>query len=128
MHEVRARVPARTRLSGDLSAGCPKCLVRFLGVVRFLGDENPPAPRDGGGYLLKPGTRIVGMEILEIIGRGGMGVVYKARHAKLDRIVALKVLDARLAENEEFAHRFRREAKALAALNHPNVVHVYDCG
>ncbi|HVR84326.1 MAG TPA: protein kinase, partial [Planctomycetota bacterium] len=58
----------------------------------------------------------------------GMGVVYKARQQSLNRLVALKLLNAQLASSEEFAKRFDREAKILASLNHPNVVHVHDFG
>ncbi len=68
------------------------------------------------------------LEILECLGRGGMGVVYKARQPKLNRLVALKIL-AREKENEaHFAERFLREAQALARLNHQNIVTVYDFG
>jgi serine/threonine protein kinase len=71
------------------------------------------------------------LEILECLGRGGMGAVYKARQPKLDRFVALKIL-ARNRDNgtpdTEFTERFQREARALARLNHPDIVAVYDFG
>ena len=63
--------------------------------------------------------------ILEKIGSGGMGEVYLADDTKLDRKVALKVLPPELAENEERRARFQREAKAIAALDHPNIVQVF---
>jgi len=67
-------------------------------------------------------------EIIELISAGGMGAVYKALHRKLAKFMAIKVLSAdKLAEDVTY-RRFEREAKAAAALNHPNVVHVYDCG
>jgi biopolymer transport protein ExbD/predicted Ser/Thr protein kinase len=66
--------------------------------------------------------------VLEYLGRGGMGFVYKAKQAGLDRVVALKVLAPRLAGSPEFAARFGREAKALAALSHPNIVQIFDYG
>ena len=64
-------------------------------------------------------------KILEKIGSGGMGEVYLAEDTKLDRKVALKVLPPELAESEDRRARFTQEAKAIAALNHPNIVHVY---
>jgi hypothetical protein len=71
-------------------------------------------------------TSFPGYELLEELGRGGMGVVYKARHLGLDRIVALKVV--RKGSHSEGLQRFLREAQALAALQHPNVVQVFDSG
>jgi tRNA A-37 threonylcarbamoyl transferase component Bud32 len=68
------------------------------------------------------------LEILECLGRGGMGVVYKARQKSLNRFVALKLLAPERINNPEFAGRFAREAQALAALNHPNIVTIYDFG
>lgn len=68
------------------------------------------------------------LEILELLGHGGMGVVCKARQTKLERLVALKVLPQSLAADAAFAERFNREARALARLNHPNIVTVYDFG
>ena len=67
-------------------------------------------------------------EILELLGHGGMGAVYKARQPALDRLVALKILPAALAVDAAFADRFAREARALAGLNHPNIVTIYDFG
>ncbi len=63
--------------------------------------------------------------ILERIGRGGMGEVFLAEDTSLDRKVALKVLPEELSANEERRQRFEREAKAVAALNHPNIVTIY---
>jgi tRNA A-37 threonylcarbamoyl transferase component Bud32 len=68
------------------------------------------------------------LEILECLGRGGMGVVYKARQKTLNRIVALKLLAPERVRDAKFAERFTREAQALAALNHPNIVTIYDFG
>jgi tRNA A-37 threonylcarbamoyl transferase component Bud32 len=68
------------------------------------------------------------LEILELIGQGGMGAVYKARQLKLDRFVALKVLPQEWGRDPAFAERFQREARALAKLNHPHIVAVHDFG
>src|SRR5471030_1419690 len=66
--------------------------------------------------------------ILARLGQGGMGAVCKAQQVSLDRLVALKTLEGSLAGDAEFIARFRREAKAAASLNHPNLVQVYAAG
>ena len=68
------------------------------------------------------------LEILECLGRGGMGVVYQARQPQLDRLVALKILAPERVTDPRFADRFLREARALARLNHPNIVTIHDFG
>ncbi len=72
------------------------------------------------------GTIILHYKILEKLGEGGMGVVYKATDTKLDRTVALKFLPSHLSEAEDNKSRFLQEAKATAALNHPNIMNVYE--
>src|SRR5687767_6519564 len=74
---------------------------------------------------LPPGTRLGGFEIISIIGAGGMGEVYKARDIRLRRDVALKVLPESFATDGERIARFEREARALAALNHPHIAQIY---
>ena len=68
------------------------------------------------------------LEIFELVGRGGMGVVYKARQKQLDRLVALKILLPSVGKDSAFAERFSREARAMAMLSHPHIVTVYDFG
>src|SRR5262245_23583061 len=77
---------------------------------------------------LQAGTRLAHYEILAPLGAGGMGEVYRARDARLDRDVAVKVLPERLANTANALARFEREAKALAALSHPNLVPIFDVG
>jgi serine/threonine protein kinase len=68
------------------------------------------------------------LEILELIGRGGMGAVYKVRQKSLNRLAALKILPAQIADSPEFSERFEREAQALARLDHSHIVTIYDNG
>ena len=77
---------------------------------------------------LPAGTRLGPYEILAPIGAGGMGEVYRARHATLERDVAIKVLPAHLTSSPEALARFEREAKAVAALSHTNILSIFDFG
>jgi serine/threonine protein kinase/TolB-like protein/Flp pilus assembly protein TadD len=77
---------------------------------------------------LSAGTRLGPYEILAPLGAGGMGEVYRARDAKLDREVAVKVLPSQLTANPDALARFEREAKAVAALSHPNILAIFDFG
>ncbi|HVQ37109.1 MAG TPA: protein kinase [Pyrinomonadaceae bacterium] len=77
---------------------------------------------------LEPGTKLGRYEIRKKLGRGGMGEVYLAQDTELDRKIALKILPAELAVNHDRMRRFVQEAKAAAALNHPNVAHIYEIG
>jgi serine/threonine protein kinase len=76
--------------------------------------------------MLSPGTRLGPYEVFSLLGAGGMGEVYRARDAKLEREVALKVLGPDLLADENARKRFRKEALALAKLSHPNIAQVYD--
>jgi tRNA A-37 threonylcarbamoyl transferase component Bud32 len=104
---------------------CPRCLLH-------AGLPLEPASSDGPGFqppaLADLAPLFPHLELQELLGHGGMGAVYKARQAKLDRLVALKVLPRALAQGPGFAERFAREARALARLNHPNIVALYDFG
>src|SRR5262249_43627442 len=74
------------------------------------------------------GSDFLGYRIAALLGRGGMSVVYRARHTALDRNVALKLLAPELAEDARFRERFLRESKLAASLDHPSIVPVYDAG
>jgi Tol biopolymer transport system component len=77
---------------------------------------------------LAPGTRLGPYEIVSQLGQGGMGIVFRARDTKLERDVAVKVLPRNLAEDQDALSRFEREAKAVAALSHPNILAIHDFG
>jgi serine/threonine protein kinase len=92
-----------------------------------------PASRTPPGGFTAPDLadlhrRFPQLEIIELLGKGGMGAVYKARQRGLDRVVALKILPLEIGNDPAFAERFTREARALGKLNHPNIVSVYDFG
>ena len=85
--------------------------------------------RSSGGLPSADGkTRVGNYEILSNIGEGATGTVFKARQRSMDRIVALKILKPRLATDKDFVERFRRDVRAVAQLNHPNIVRAYDTG
>ncbi len=77
---------------------------------------------------MQPGSRIAHFEVLSLIGAGGMGEVYRARDSRLGRDVAIKVLPAEFASDAKRLRRFEHEARAVGALNHPNILAVYDIG
>ena len=77
---------------------------------------------------LTPGTRLGAYEILDLLGAGGMGEVYRARDTRLDRTVAIKVLPGDLALSEEVRQRFEREARVISSLNHPHICTLFDVG
>lgn len=105
---------------------CPKCLLQQASVSTEAGQGGsvksvPPTPEELAAAFPQ-------LEILQLIGQGGMGYVFKARQPKLDRFVALKILPQSLAADPAFAERFAREGRMLAKLNHPDIVTIHDFG
>jgi len=97
----------------------PGSLIRIgRTVIEFL-DESGGVP---------PGLRVSGYDLIERVGRGRMGTVYKARQLSMDRVVAIKILDETCSGDRDFIERFRREARAAARLSHPNIVRMVDVG
>ena len=114
------------KLRPDAPAGlCPRCLIRS---AAGLDEPLPDVDFPDIGNAADVARRLPQFEIIELLGRGGMGVVYKARQPQLDRIVALKILPPVAALSPDFVERFRREARTLAKLNHPNIVSVHEFG
>ena len=117
------------RLSTGTAEGlCPACLLEQAlrtdagGASAVVGDGwTPPAPA-------ALATLFSELEGFELLGRGGMGAVYKARQTSLDRLVAVKILPPEIGRDPAFAERFSREAKAMARLNHPNIVTIHEFG
>src|SRR6266702_4370611 len=77
---------------------------------------------------LAAGTKLGRYEVRSQIGEGGMGEVYLAHDTQLDRVVALKILTAEVARDQQRLHRFLQEARAASSLSHPNVAHIYEIG
>ena len=111
---------------GSAPWALPKCL--FAGLASPTEEDScgPSHARLQRPEELAP--HFPQLEIMECLGRGGMGVVYKARQKSLNRTVALKLLAPERVLDGRFADRFTQEAQALAALNHPNIVTIYDFG
>lgn len=106
---------------------CPKCNGEVL-------DIDVKCPHCGAGLGSSGSHRLIGhvvlgvYEIVDVLGQGGMSVVYKARHKLTEQEVALKILPPELAAHSQVKSRFLEEARALAALDHPNIVHLYNFG
>jgi hypothetical protein len=110
----------------DADETCPKCRdLAATGASPPLAQANvgfsPPHPETLQNLFPQ-------LEMLGLLGSGGMGAVYKARQRGLDRMVALKILPLEISADANFAERFKREARALARLSHPNVVTIFDLG
>ena len=112
---------------------CPECLLkRGLERAGFASAAFAVTTPQGGRQIPLTPESIAPcfpqLEILEVLGQGGMGTVFKARQLKLDRLVAVKIIRPETASDPAFAERFMREAKTLARLNHPGIVSVHDFG
>src|SRR5688572_12070445 len=105
---------------------CPACLLKqaALGTGADSFPSMPWTPPSVDELV----SAFPQLEVLELIGHGGMGAVYKARQKSLGRLVALKILAPQHAANPDFSERFSREAQVLAEVNHPNIVTVHDFG
>lgn len=115
---------------------CPQCMLKAglqsqtgaglepLGTVSY----SPASAGFAPPSLEAMARHFPQLEVLEMLGKGGMGAVYKARQPGLDRLVAVKILPPEVGADPAFAERFAREARALAKLSHPNIVTVYDFG
>ena len=123
---------------------CPKCGKEYSDSVRFCPTDGQGLEPAGGQSSLpsieeveskKPKTdpmigRVIAgrYRMLEKLGQGGMGAVYKGQHIRMQRLTAIKILTSDLASNEEFIARFQREAEMASQIDHPNAVSIYDFG
>jgi hypothetical protein len=112
--------------AGALAGLCPACLLQQGAAADTV--TGPDGKVSVPPSIEEVALHFPGLEIIELLGRGGMGAVYKARQKQLDRLVALKILPPRSGDDSAFAERFTREAKALARLNHPGIVTLYEFG
>jgi serine/threonine-protein kinase len=85
----------------------------------------PPSPAPGEERI---GTRIGKYDVVRVIGRGGMGMVYEAVHASIGKRVAIKLIDATMAQNHDAVARFQREAQAASAVESAHIVQIFDAG
>ena len=127
MADARCPSCSKTLLPGAPLGLCPECLIKS-------GFQTGTAPASSGGRGFPPPAvdhlrpLFPQLEILELVGQGGMGAVYKARQPGLNRLVALKILPPAISGDAGFADRFTREARLLARLQHPRIVAIHDVG
>ena len=113
---------------------CKECLSKLGRPSSAKADQNdiPTSATPPAGFVPPEPAELAGqfpqLEILELLGQGGMGAVYKARQKHLDRLVALKILPPQIGQTQAFADRFVREARSLARLNDQHIVSVFDFG
>jgi len=141
MAEKRSCPKCDAELPANAPEGlCPRCLMKSARrELKQAGNDDSEVASDVPTSATPPGRFIPPqpeelakqfphLEIIELLGQGGMGAVYKARQKQLDRLVALKILPPEVKQETAFAERFTREARSLARLNHPYIVTVFDFG
>jgi len=108
---------------------CPECGTSVSVIEEMAGKKTTVIEKKSKEEgVLAPGERFAGYVIKELIGSGGMGDIYKAKHISMDRTVALKILKPSLSRDKAFIRRFIREARSAGRLNHPNIIQIYDVG
>lgn len=131
--QLMATAPTCPRCGATLAADAPQGLCVCCLLQQGIGSESTAAGAGEAGRFVPPAPAELAeqfpqLEILELMGSGGMGAVYKARQRQLDRLVALKILPPVMANQPAFAERFAREARAMARLCHPHIVWLLDFG
>src|SRR6185503_15352625 len=115
--EVLSLVKAQSKASGFMERSAMKVAAQMLAQDSSLRNQASLVGQEIGTYKIE-----------SLLGIGGMGEVYLARETKLNRRVALKILPSQFVADAERANRFEREAQALSALNHPNLITIYEVG
>lgn len=141
MAEKRSCPECGAKLPANAPEGlCPRCLMKSArqetksayNADSEVASDVPTSATPPGKFMPPRPDELAGqfphLEIIELLGQGGMGAVYKARQKQLDRLVALKILPPEVEQQAAFAERFTREARSLARLNHPHIVTVFDFG
>jgi|RhiMethySRZTD1v2_1073278.scaffolds.fasta_scaffold05699_10 eukaryotic-like serine/threonine-protein kinase len=122
LREVEVLLAAHERAGNFVERPAIEAVVSSSTFGGLSGDVEPVE------RVLEPGLRLGPYEVVDAIGRGGMGEVYRARDTRLGRTVAIKVLPAHVATNADLKQRFEREARALATISHPHICPVFDVG